>query len=65
MVANPIGAIWSGALMLEHLGQRQAAGMIVRAIEQTLRQGVLPVDLGGKANTAEITEAVVKNVREA
>ena len=64
-IANPIGAIWSGALMLEHLGQRQAAGMIVRAIEQTLRQGVLPVDLGGKANTAEITEAVVKNVREA
>ncbi|MBE0536287.1 MAG: tartrate dehydrogenase [Phycisphaerae bacterium] len=62
-IANPIGAIWSGALMLEHLGQPQAAGRIVAAIEQTLQQGVLPVDLGGRAQTRQITDAILKNLK--
>ena len=62
-IANPIGAIWSGAIMLEHLGWKQAAECIVRAIEATVRQGVLPVDLGGVAKTSDITNAVVKNLQ--
>jgi tartrate dehydrogenase/decarboxylase/D-malate dehydrogenase len=62
-IANPIGAIWSGAIMLEHLGRQQAAECIVRAIEATVGQGVLPVDLGGAANTSDITDAVVKNLQ--
>ena len=62
-VANPIGAIWSGAIMLEHLGWKQAAECIVRAIEATVRQGVLSVDLGGVAKTSDITNAVVKNLQ--
>ncbi len=61
-IANPIGAIWSGALMLEHLGRHDAAACIVRAIEATLRQGVLPADLGGSAKTGQIADAIVKNL---
>jgi len=61
-IANPIGAIWSGAIMLEHLGEQKATESIVRAIETTVRQGVLPVDLGGSAKTMEIAEAVIKNL---
>jgi tartrate dehydrogenase/decarboxylase/D-malate dehydrogenase len=61
-MANPIGAIWSGALMLEHLGQQEAAECIVRAIERTVGQGVLPVDLGGSATTEDVAEAVVRNL---
>ena len=61
-IANPIGAIWSGALMLEHLGERQAADGIVRAIEATVKQGVLPLDLGGSAKTTEIADTIVKNL---
>jgi tartrate dehydrogenase/decarboxylase/D-malate dehydrogenase len=61
-IANPIGAIWSGALMLEHLGKAEAGENIVRAIEATIKQGVLPVDLGGSAKTMEIAEAVIKNL---
>jgi len=61
-IANPIGAIWSGAIMLEHLGEEKAAESIVRAIEKTVAQGVLPVDLGGSAKTAQITDTVVKNL---
>jgi len=64
-IANPIGAIWSGAIMLEHLGQQKAAQSIVRAIEMTVGQGVLPVDLGGSAKTMDITEVIVKNLKSA
>ncbi|UCG55645.1 MAG: tartrate dehydrogenase [Phycisphaerales bacterium] len=61
-IANPIGAIWSGAIMLEHLGQANTAAQIVSAIERTLQQGVLPVDLGGSASTVEVTDAVLRNI---
>jgi tartrate dehydrogenase/decarboxylase/D-malate dehydrogenase len=62
-IANPIGAIWSAALMLEHLGEQKAAESIVRAIETTVMQGVLPVDLGGSAKTMDVTKAVIKNLK--
>ncbi len=61
-IANPVGAIWSGALMLDHLGEPKAAADIVRAIEATIQQGVLPADLGGSAKTMEIAEAVISNL---
>ena len=62
-IANPIGAIWSGAIMLEHLGQQKASERIVRAIEATIKQGIIPVDLGGSAKTSEIANAMVKNLQ--
>jgi tartrate dehydrogenase/decarboxylase/D-malate dehydrogenase len=63
-IANPIGTIWSGALLLEHLGEKQAADLIVRAIEKTVRDGVLTVDLGGTANTVDVANRVMQNVGE-
>ena len=62
-VANPIGTIWSAALMLEHLGESAPAGRVMSALEATLRDGVLPVDLGGSARTAEIGDAVVARLQ--
>ena len=51
-IANPIGQIWSGAMMLEHLGERDAARDIVDAIERTLAERMLRTrDLGGNADT--------------
>jgi tartrate dehydrogenase/decarboxylase/D-malate dehydrogenase len=64
-IANPIGAIWSGAIMLEHLGEQQAADDIVKAIETTVAAGMLPVDLGGSAGTDEIADSVIKNLKSA
>ncbi|HCO93258.1 MAG TPA: tartrate dehydrogenase [Phycisphaerales bacterium] len=61
-IANPIGAIWSGAIMLEHLGRKEATEIIVRAIEMTVVQGVLPVDLGGSAGTSQIADTIIKNL---
>jgi tartrate dehydrogenase/decarboxylase/D-malate dehydrogenase len=58
-VANPIGQIWSGAMMLEHLGEEAAGAAIVDAIATALRDGdVRTPDLGGDAGTAEMTSAV-------
>jgi len=58
-VANPIGQIWSGAMMLEHLGQADAADAIVVAIEKVLKSSDAKTpDMGGKATTAELAEAV-------
>ena len=62
-IANPIGTIWSVALMLEHLGEAGAAGRIMAAIEATLADGVLPADLGGSARTSEIGDAVAGRLK--
>src|SRR6202142_177174 len=53
-VANPIGQIWSGAMMLEHLGHREAANAVLRAIERVLKEGPSTPDLGGRASTEEV-----------
>jgi tartrate dehydrogenase/decarboxylase/D-malate dehydrogenase len=58
-VANPIGAIWSGAQMLEHLGEQEAADAVLAAIGEMLAgDGPRTPDLGGSATTAEVTAAL-------
>jgi len=62
-IANPIGAIWAGALMLDHLGHRDLHDRVVGAIEQVLSQGAVKTpDLGGTATTREVVHAVVAAV---
>jgi tartrate dehydrogenase/decarboxylase/D-malate dehydrogenase len=58
-IANPIAQIWTGAMMLEHLGHPEAARGIVGAIERLVAEGkTLTRDLGGKAPTAEVGQAI-------
>ena len=58
-IANPIGQIWSGAMMLDHLGEPAAAASIVKAIEHVLAEPKLRTgDLGGAANTVACGKAV-------
>ena len=54
-IANPAGAILSAAMMLDWLGQNQAAAMLRKAVEKALADGNLTPDLGGKLTTAELT----------
>jgi tartrate dehydrogenase/decarboxylase/D-malate dehydrogenase len=62
-IANPIAQIWSGAMMLEHLGQPAAAAAVVAAIEQALLDPKARTrDLGGEASTVECGAAVVEAV---
>jgi tartrate dehydrogenase/decarboxylase / D-malate dehydrogenase len=62
-IANPIAQIWSGAMMLQHLGENQAAQTVERALEEVLaRSDMRTPDLGGKANTREVGEAIAQEI---
>ncbi|WP_330474596.1 tartrate dehydrogenase [Terrabacter sp. C0L_2] len=62
-VANPVGQIWAGVLMLEHLGQAGSARTLMSALEDVLADGIRTIDLGGTARTAEVAAAVVERLR--
>ena len=57
-IANPVASFWTGAQMLEHLGEPAAAARLMRAVEEVTGSGVLTPDLGGRATTVEVTKAV-------
>jgi tartrate dehydrogenase/decarboxylase / D-malate dehydrogenase len=61
-VANPIGQIWSGAMMLDHLGHPDAAQAVIRAIETVLRTGPRTREIGGAASTEEVGKAIAEAV---
>jgi tartrate dehydrogenase/decarboxylase / D-malate dehydrogenase len=63
-IANPIGTIWAASMMLDHLGEAEAASAIVRAIETTLSGADAPrtPDLGGKANTMDLARAIAASL---
>ena len=61
-IANPVGQIWSGAMMLEHLGYPEAAKAIERAIEQVLADGPRTPDVGGTAHTEDMGKAVAEAI---
>lgn len=65
-IANPIGQVWSGAMMLEHLGQQDAADAIIAAIEDVIENPVTRTgDMGGTANTAQCGDALVTSILKA
>jgi tartrate dehydrogenase/decarboxylase / D-malate dehydrogenase len=62
-IANPIGAIWAGALMLEHLGHRDLHDKVLGAIERVVASGkVRTPDLGGSGTTKQMADAVVAEI---
>lgn len=61
-IANPLGTIWSAALMLDHLGESEAAIKIMNAMDKTCADGILPVDLGGNAGTSEIADSIIERI---
>ncbi|PKA97761.1 tartrate dehydrogenase/decarboxylase/D-malate dehydrogenase [Flavobacteriaceae bacterium MAR_2009_75] len=62
-IANPIGQIWSAALMLEHLGETEAAADIIAGIQHTTAKGNLTKDLKGSASTTEVAESVIAHIK--
>ena len=62
-IANPIGAIWAGALMLDHLGHRELHDRVVGAIERVVSGGEIRTpDLGGTATTKQLADAIVNEI---
>ena len=65
-IANPIGALWTACLMLDHLGEFEASKRLMRGIETvTAKREVMPHDLGGSASTHEVTQAIIAAIRNA
>ncbi len=62
-IANPIGQIWSGAMMLDHLGFPEAGAAVVGAIERVLTNGPRTRDIGGTATTVDVGKAIAAAVR--
>ncbi len=61
-IANPCGAIWSAVLMLEHLGEVEAARTLLSSLEDVCREGPRTRDVGGEAATDEVGDAVAARV---
>jgi tartrate dehydrogenase/decarboxylase/D-malate dehydrogenase len=64
-IANPVATFWTAAQMLEHLGEADAAARLLKAVEQVCAQGVMTPDVGGTANTQQVTDAVCAAIRGA
>ena len=63
-IANPVATFWTAAQMLDHLGEAEAAGRLMRAVESVCAAGVMTPDIGGTATTTEVTNAVCTAIRE-
>ena len=62
-ISNPVGAIWAGAMMLQHLGHQAAHDSIIKAIENILAEGkCLSRDMGGSASTVELGTAIAQAI---
>ena len=58
-IANPMAAVWSAAMMLDHLGEAEAANLVMAALRRVARDGPRTADLGGRASTADVGQAIV------
>ena len=62
-IANPIACFWTAKMMLDHLGEIEAAKLLMEAIESIIKEGeTLTRDLGGKASTQEVTIAIIDKI---
>jgi len=64
-IANPVATFWTGAMMLEHLGEPAAAKALMAAVERVCTDGVFTADLGGSADTEAVTRAVIAAIEGA
>ena len=63
-IANPVATFWTAAEMLSWLGEKQAAEVLLQCMETVCENGIVTRDLGGSANTAEVTRAVCEEIKK-
>ena len=64
-IANPMATVWAASMMLDHLGQPEAAGLLMRAVERVALDGPRTPDLGGTASTRDVGQAMVDSITNA
>lgn len=62
-IANPIGQIWTGKMMLDHLGEEEMGQLLLQTVEDVLEMGIKTPDIGGKASTVEVTDEIIKQLK--
>ncbi|HLR60669.1 MAG TPA: tartrate dehydrogenase [Pseudogracilibacillus sp.] len=62
--ANPIGQIWTSQMMLDHFGEDDLAKLLLEAIEDATSSGIITPDLGGHATTNEVTDEIIKHLKQ-
>ncbi|WP_312817384.1 tartrate dehydrogenase [Atlantibacter subterraneus] len=63
-IANPVASFWTAAQMLEHLGEADAAALLLSAVDQVCAAGIKTPDVGGSATTRQVTDAVIHAILE-
>ncbi len=63
-VANPIATIWAGSLLLDHLGEHEAAAAVISGIETSIKDGIVTKDMGGSAGTAKAGAYIAECIRK-
>ncbi|HET6872192.1 MAG TPA: tartrate dehydrogenase [Sporolactobacillaceae bacterium] len=63
-IANPIGQIWTAKMMLDHFGEEELGSKILDSIEAVISRGIMTGDIGGNANTKEVTEAICEELKK-
>ena len=63
-IANPVATFWTAVQMLEHLGEGNGARRLMKAVEDVCAAGIMTPDVGGNANTQDVTDAVIAAIRE-
>ncbi|NYT05982.1 MAG: isocitrate/isopropylmalate dehydrogenase family protein, partial [Methanomicrobiales archaeon] len=61
-IANPIATIWAGSMLLDHLGEHEAASAVVAGIEKSIREGITTRDMGGSSTTGEVGNAIARYI---
>lgn len=64
-VANPVATMWCASEMLAWIGEKEAAKILLDAVEKTCSEGICTPDLGGKATTIEVGDAVASQIKKA
>jgi tartrate dehydrogenase/decarboxylase/D-malate dehydrogenase len=62
-VANPLATIWAGSMLLDHLGEHEASGAVLRGIEKSIMDGMVTRDMGGAASTSDVGTYIASAVR--
>ena len=61
-VANPIATIWAGSMLLDHLGEHEAASAVLQAMERSIADGVVTKDMGGQSRTSDVGDYISKSI---
>lgn len=62
-ISNPMATIWAGSMMLDHIGEHEAADLVLRGIEQSIHDGVVTRDMGGSAKTSDVGDYIAKLIK--